>query len=106
MKSSRSTSHMGGGKKKSGKSSSHAHSMHIRRGHKGGFIAVHHAEPGAEDMQDQEHPLPDIDALKAHLQDSMGDQPPAEPPASMAQAGPGPGAAGPAAGGGMPQVGM
>lgn len=97
----------GGGKKKSGsKSSSHAHSMHVKRGHRGGFIAVHHSGPEDPGGADQEHPLPDMAALQAHMQDSMGDQPPAEPPASMAQAGPpagGPGPGGPSA---MPQVGM
>ncbi len=91
---------MGGGKsksKKSGsKSSSHAHSMHIRRGAKGGFIAVHHPEPGGEDMSDQEHPVANMDDLHAHMDQAMGDQPP------MQAAAPAPTAVGPAAGGAPP----
>lgn len=105
MKSSRSTSHMGGGKKKSS-SKKHPHEMHIKRAHSGGFIVTHHHKMGDDGAmpETEDHVLPDTAALQAHVGDNMGDQPPAEPPASMAQAGPG--AAGPAGGGGLPQVGM
>lgn len=96
---------MGGGKKKSSSSKKHAHEMHIKRAHSGGFIVHHHPVPGSpeEAGEPESHVLPDIASLQAHVGDNMGDQPPAAPPASMAQAGPP--AAGPA-GGGMPQVGM
>ena len=94
MKSSRANSHMGGGKSKSKKSGSHAHSVHVKRGHKGGFIVVHHPKPGADAGlgQDEEHPIANMDDLHAHMDSAMGDQPPMEPAAPPAAA------AGPAAG--------
>lgn len=72
-----------------GKSSGKAHSIHVRRGKSGGFIAHHHHAPDADGMTPppDEHVIPDIGALQAHMQDQMGDQPPApapQPPQAVA----------------------
>jgi len=90
---SRSKSGMGGGKSKP---KSSAHEIHIKRAHGGGFIAKHHKKKKAGQIQDeepQEHVLADLDQLKQHMDDHLGDQPPAgqggmeeEAPQGMPQA--------------------
>ena len=92
---------MGGGKSKGkSKSSSRAHSMHIRRGAKGGFIATHHSDSG-DPADDQEHPISDLASLHSNLDGAMGDQPPMQAPAPAPVAGPSAGA-----GGAAPPAGM
>jgi hypothetical protein len=77
----RAKSVMGGKKSKSKskakKSGKHPHSVHVRRGKSGGFIAEHHFKNGPEEeMQEpEEHVLPDMASLQAHMSDHMGDQP-------------------------------
>lgn len=83
----RSKSGMGGSKSKSkskSKSSDKPHEIHVRRAHGGGFIAKHHKKhkPGEDMEEPQEHVIPDMDQLQAHLQDNLGDQPPAGMPAA------------------------
>ena len=76
--SSRGKSGMGGGKKSSKKSGKKPHSIHVRRGKSGGFIAEHHFKSSSpEEMapETEEHVLPDVQALQAHMADHMGDQP-------------------------------
>lgn len=93
-KESRARSAMSGGRKASGKrTSGHAHGMRIRRGKSGGFIAKHEQDPadmaavmgggGGED----EHAIPDLQALHNHIDQHFGDQPEAgaEPMQGMAQ---------------------
>lgn len=82
----RAKSHMGGGKSKKSESKSSGekpHEMHIRRAHGGGFVVTHHKKKSS--MMDQsdptEHVVPDADQLAQHVQDNMGDQPPAGTPA-------------------------
>lgn len=82
---------MGGGKSKSkskSKSGPHAHSMHVIRGHSGGFVAVHHSDSG-DPQDDQNHPIANMDDLHAHMDQAMGDQPPmqAAAPTPAPQAG-------------------
>jgi hypothetical protein len=77
---SRSKSGMGGSKSKSKSSGSGPHEIHIKRAHGGGFIAKHHKKKKAGQLMDeepQEHVLADLDQLKQHMDDHMGDQPPA-----------------------------
>jgi hypothetical protein len=94
---SRAKSALSGGHKKSG---GKPHSIHVRRGHSGGFVATHHHKPGEDgSMQEpEEHVIPDIDSLNQHMASNMGDQPPAPaaPPPDPAAA---QGAPPPAAGG-------
>lgn len=75
---SRTKSAMGGKSKSGGK----PHSIHVRRGKSGGFIATHHhkAEAGAMAPEPEDHVIPDMDGLQAHMQAQMGDQPPAPAP--------------------------
>lgn len=82
---SRTKSAMGGKSKSGGK----PHSIHVRRGKSGGFIAHHHHEPDADGMAapPEEHVIPDTDALMQHMQQNMGDQPPAPAPQPPAMAG-------------------
>lgn len=77
-KHSRAKSAMGGGHKSSG----HPHSIHARRAHSGGFIATHHHKAGADGSmpEPEEHVLPDMESLQAHMAQNMGDQPPAPAP--------------------------
>jgi hypothetical protein len=97
---SRSSSVLGGkskskssGKSKGGK----PHSIHVRRGKSGGFVAQHHFkgdENGAV-QEPEEHVLGSMDDLQNHMQENMGDQPPAPqapPEPNPAQAGPQPAA--------------
>lgn len=85
MATSRSKSTLGGKKSKSSK----PHSIHVRRGHSGGFVATHHHKGGAGSMDEpEEHVLPDIAALQQHMQDNMGDQPAAAPPQGAPAGGP------------------
>jgi len=94
---SRAKSALSGGHKS--KSGGKPHSIHVRRGHSGGFVATHHHKPDADgQMQEpEEHVIPDMQSLNQHMSDSMGDQPPApaapDPAAAQAAAPP------PAAGG-------
>lgn len=79
-KASRANAGMGGSKseKKSKKSSSKKpHSIHIRRGASGGFIAEHHhkAKSGEMTPEAEEHVLPDMDQLQQHIGENMSDQP-------------------------------
>lgn len=62
-----------------GHSKGKAHSMHIKRGKSGGFVATHHHEPDEMGMTppSEDHVVPDLAALHAHMDDQMGDQPPA-----------------------------
>lgn len=78
---SRSKSGMGGGKSKS-KSSSKAHEMHIKRAHGGGYVVTHHKakKHPMDDSDPETHVVPDAEALQAHVQGAMGDQPPAGTP--------------------------
>lgn len=96
MASSRSSHVLGGkGKSKSGgKSGKKPHSIHVRRGHSGGFIAQHFHKPdetGAA-QEPEEHVLPDMQSLQDHMASNLGDQGPAPAPAepNPAQAGPQP----------------
>jgi hypothetical protein len=101
--SSRAHSVLGGhGKAKSSSKGKKPHSIHIKRGHSGGFIATHHHLPDENGMtpEPEDHVVPDMDSLQSHIQDNMGDQGPAPAaapePAPAAPAG-GPPAAAPAA---------
>ena len=93
-----------GGKKSKGKSG-HAHSVHIKRGKSGGFVVTHHQEPNADGPADmpEDHVVGSMDDLHQHLDQAMGDQPPApsSAPPEMAQAGPAPAGPAPAAQPGM-----
>jgi hypothetical protein len=58
--------------------------MHIRKADSGGFVANHDMLP--EEMEGkmqqpppQEHVLPDLENLKAHVQDHFGDEEEQEP---------------------------
>lgn len=94
-KESRAKSAMSGGHKSSGKRTGRpTHGMHIKRGKSGGFIAKHEQDPA--DMAavmgggNDEHAIPDLQALHNHIDQHFGDQPEAgsEPDAQgMAQAG-------------------
>lgn len=90
---SRTKSAMGGKSKSGGK----PHSIHVRRGKSGGFIATHHhkAEEGGMAPEPEDHVIPDLDGLQAHMASNMGDQPPA-PPATPPIAAGSPGPAAPA----------
>ena len=92
-----------GGKKSKSKGGKHPHSIHIHRGHSGGFSVQHHFENGPEEAPepDQTHIVPDVPSLQDHIAQNMGDQPPAPmaPQPDAAQGGGAP--AGPA-----PQPGM
>lgn len=86
-KESRSKSVMGGGKKKSKSSGKHPHSIHVRRGASGGFIATHHqkSKPGEMEQEPEDHVLQDMPQLQQHMADHMSDQPEApEPPPQAA----------------------
>jgi hypothetical protein len=99
----RAKSHMGGSKphkshgdKPTKSHGSKPHEVHVRRAHGGGYIVKHHHKPDASGIapESEEHVVPDADQLQAHIQDAMGDQPPAGTPMQApAPAGPAPGAA-------------
>lgn len=82
----RAKSHMGGGKKSGKKSESHGdkpHEMHIKRAHGGGYVVTHHKHKKSpmDSMDEPEtHVVPDADQLSQHVQNAMGDQPPAGTP--------------------------
>lgn len=90
---SRAKSALGGSHKSSGK----PHSIHVRRGKSGGFIATHHHKAAAGEMaqEPEDHVVPDMDSLQQHMQAQMGDQPPAPAPQPDPSAGAGPAAAAP-----------
>ncbi len=71
-----------GRRKKGGKGK--VASIHVRRASSGGFIARHEMEQKGEgDMPGggaEEHILPDMTSLQAHMGQAMGDQPAAMPP--------------------------
>jgi hypothetical protein len=78
-KESRAKSAMGG---KSGKRTGKpVHHMHIRRGKSGGFVVEHPNQNSAAQMMSgadsgpEQHSVPDLQALHAHLDSHMGDQP-------------------------------
>jgi hypothetical protein len=75
---------MGGGKKSGKKSESHGdkpHEIHIKRAHGGGFVVTHHKKKSPMDGSEPEtHVVPDADQLQQHVQDNLGDQPPAGTP--------------------------
>jgi hypothetical protein len=93
-----------GGKKSSKKSGKKPHSIHIRRGKSGGFIATHHhqADDGGQAPEPEDHVVPDLQSLQSHIAENMGDQGAAPPPSPdmSQQAGP------PQAGGQAPPQGM
>ena len=81
--------------KKGGKSK--VASIHVRRAASGGFIARHEMEQGkGEDAGTggaaEEHIMPDMPSLQAHMASAMGDQPAAMPPPGNGQPQPDPGA--------------
>jgi hypothetical protein len=90
-------------KKASKKSGKKPHKIHIRRGKSGGYIAEHHFQnsPDEEMQEPEEHVVPDLDSLRAHIAEHLGDQGPAETappepapsPDQTASAGPPPSAA-------------
>lgn len=100
--SSRAKSSMGSKSKSGKKSGKKPHSIHVRRGKSGGFIAEHHFKNDSTDPSDmapepEEHVLPDMNSLQSHMAENMGDQEPAQAPSpDMSQAGPAPGPGGPA----------
>lgn len=54
------------------------HSMHIRKAASGGYIVKHQhetPEPPEPPQPDQEHVVPDMEALHEHMDEHMGDQP-------------------------------
>lgn len=86
MSKSRAHSVLGGHKKKKG-GKSKVHKMEIRHAANGGFIVEHKRKPS--DMQDpEEHQIGDMDQLKQHVEDNMGQQPDAEEPGEQAEAAP------------------
>lgn len=91
---SRAHSVLGGKSKSKGR---HPHSIHVRRGKSGGYIAEHHFKAESPDQptpESEEHVLPDLDALQDHMADNMGDQPDQEAaPAPSPEATPGGGGA-------------
>ena len=99
--SSRAHSVLGGHGKAKSKGGKKPHEIHIRRGHKGGFIVRHTHKPDPDTgvmPEEEEHPISDINSLHDHVDQAMGDQPPmpAAPAPDMSQAGPaGPGAGAP-----------
>ena len=106
-KESRAKAAMGGGGKKSSskKSKKHkVHKMHIRHAANGGYIAEHEAppsqDPDAAMEPSEEHALPDMQSLQAHIADHMaqpGQPAPAAPGGAPAPApSPAPAPAGPA----------
>lgn len=97
-----------GGSHKSKSKSKHKgkkpHSIHIRRGKSGGFIATHHHLPDEDGVtpESEDHVVPDMSALHDHMDQMMGDQgaapvpaPPPDAAAAAAGGGPGPGAGAP-----------
>jgi hypothetical protein len=67
--------HLGGPKKatkKTGKKRT-VHKMHIRRTANGGYIAEHEfkSEPGATPVENEEHHVPDLNTLQAHVGEYM-----------------------------------
>jgi hypothetical protein len=81
-----------GGKKKGGKSKGeklHTRRLEYERADNGGVHATVHRHTGAGPHHIEHHVLPDMAAAQAHLQDNMGDQPPAGG-MQMAQAAPPP----------------
>lgn len=68
--------------KKRGKKHVHTHAVEYRRADNGGFhakVEKHHGKgPHSEGHSHTEtHVLPDADAMQEHMQEHMGDQPPA-----------------------------
>jgi hypothetical protein len=94
--SSRAKSALGGhGSKSKSKGGKKPHSIHIKRGHSGGFIVTHHHAPADDGSQQEpeDNVVPDLAALHDHVDQAMGDQGPAPaptpepPPAASAGAG-------------------
>lgn len=81
MKGSRAKAVLGGAHektKKAGSKSGHpVHEIRARRAASGGFIVEHHFKhDGAEPHQPmEEHQVSDLDQLKQHMEEHMGDQP-------------------------------
>jgi hypothetical protein len=68
--------HLGGMKKsaaKKGGKKRTVHKMHIRRTANGGYIAEHEfkGEPGEPPIENEEHHIPDLDTLQAHVGEHM-----------------------------------
>jgi len=84
----RASSALGGGKKskKSKKNMRHVHEMHIRHAANGGYIAKHDIKNDQGGMDNEEHAIPDLQTLQAHVGDHM-DQ--SQMPAPGAAAAPG-----------------
>jgi hypothetical protein len=91
--SSRASHVLGGkGKSKSKSGGKKPHEIHIRRGHKGGFIVRHSHKPDPDTgvtPEEEENPISDVNSLHSHIDDTMGDQPPmpAAPTPDAASAG-------------------
>lgn len=76
-KSSRSKSVLGGGSKsKSSGGHKKPHSVHVKHGASGGYIATHHFKhkPGEEPQESEDHVLPDQDAMLAHMAENMPEE--------------------------------
>src|SRR5271170_6333265 len=78
-----------GGSRRSKPSGKKPHSIHVRRGKSGGFIATHHHKPDETGAtpEPEDHVIPDLAGLQNHMADQMGDQSAAPAPAPP-QAGP------------------
>ena len=100
--SSRAKAVLGGKGKSKSKGGKKPHSIHIKRGHSGGFIVTHHHAPSDDGSQQEpeDNVVPDLAALHDHVDQSMGDQAAAPPPTPPEPA-PSPAPA-PAAGGAAP----
>jgi hypothetical protein len=88
-KESRSKSVLGGGGKSKSSSSKgkRPHSVHVKHGASGGYIATHHFKhkQGEDPIDPEDHVLPDQQAMLDHMEANMPDQG-AEPPAASAAA--------------------
>jgi hypothetical protein len=69
------------GDHKKKKTPTHTHGVHYERAHNGGYLAHVHKHHGKGPHSEghshtEEHVLPDAEALQAHMDEHMGDQPP------------------------------
>lgn len=77
-----------GGEDKPKQRKLHTHEVHVRRGHKGGYIARHemHDADGNADHKQPEYPLADEAAMLAHVKEHMGGAPAVDPAAAAGAA--------------------
>lgn len=75
-KSSRSKSVLGGGSKSKSSGHKKPHSVHVKHGASGGYIATHHFKhkPGEDAQDSEDHVLPDQEAMLEHMAQNMPDQ--------------------------------